>query len=195
MRNSSYSSSRRCCSVLPHRYFLAALLVCAAVPPVQAGSITVIDSIIANGSLDGNAFSNALVTLTLTGNTSSITSGSYYYDLIGPATVTVAGTGSDSLSGTVDVAVCDLSACNPASAGFNQQIGSGPDYNIFGTINNAAFVTYGLNSSFGPVSGASYGNNRTWPTDDGSLSDFVREWVRIHPRLRRYFFSRAHCQP
>lgn len=112
----------------------------------------------ATGSLDGTSFTDALVTLTLTGNTSTITSlFPGVPSISGTATVSVAGVGSDTFSG-------------PAYVFSNQNFsvgGIGDSLDIIDT-NNSAFSTYDLSTSFGPVTGPAEGNlGASFPTVSG----------------------------
>src|ERR1700751_3993788 len=64
------------------------------VPLARADGIVVTDTTTGSGSLDGTVFINALVTLTLVGNTTNVT-GTSIFRLPGTATVSVGGVGSD----------------------------------------------------------------------------------------------------
>jgi hypothetical protein len=124
-----------------------ALVGLISVPLAKADGIVVTDTTIGSGVLDGTVFINALVTLTLVGNTTNVT-GTTIFQLPGTATVSVGGVGSDTFTDNIRVVVNQtfadggfLDFTNPAAA------------IIF--TSNPAFVTYSLTSSIGPLSGSS----------------------------------------
>ena len=125
---------------------LAALLVqMFGAVIAHADSIVVTDTTTATGSLDGIAFTNALVTLTLTGDTANVT-GTVAFVLPGIATVSVAGV-SDTFTDNV-MAVVNNSVGDGGFGDFTNKGG------LLFTI-NPAFLTYDLTSSIGPLSGTS----------------------------------------
>jgi hypothetical protein len=139
------------------------VLICGCAFAANASIIQYTETVNTSGTLDGTAFTNQVVTLTLTGNTASITSGGPgIFDLIGPATVNVAGVGSDTFSDQINVA--DNQGIN--GAGFGDVT---KNLAMFFTT-NAAFGSYNLNGSIGPLSGTSSGNNgSSFATAGGSL--------------------------
>ena len=130
----------------------------------SAGPITFTEAITTSGSLDGTAFTNQLVTITLTGNTSSITNpSSGLYFLNGPASVTVATVGSDTFTDTMAAAENQSSH----AVGITDTTTS---LTLLWTA-NAALSTYDLSASIGPLSGGSLGNAGTaFATTGGSFT-------------------------
>jgi hypothetical protein len=138
---------------------LAALTAAAAC----AGTITVTESMVTSGTLDGTAFTSKLVTVQLTGDTASVimTSPVLFELVAGGTTVNVAGVGSDTFT--------------DAMVAFSNQTGFGGIFDHvsgFAVIDNvnAGFASYALNTSIGPLSGTSAGNPGTaFATAGGSL--------------------------
>jgi hypothetical protein len=127
--------------------FLTALATAFA----TAGPISFTESIVTSGSLNGTSFTNQLLTLTLSGDTSSITSPlSGIFKLNAPASVTVLTVGSDTFTDSI-IAVDNQ---NFNEAGFG-------DFTTNAAIlftTNVAFGSYALNTSIGPLSGTSAGS-------------------------------------
>jgi hypothetical protein len=126
-------------------WMIPLLFAAIGAPAAHADSIVVTDTTIATGSLDGTAFTNALVTLTLTGDTTNVT-GTVAPVLPGIATVSVAGV-SDTFTDNVMV-VANHSVGDGGFGDFTNKGG------LLFTI-NPAFLTYDLKSSIGPLSGNS----------------------------------------
>src|SRR5262252_540 len=86
---------------------LVALLASAAAVAVQAAAINYTITTTATGTLGGSAFTNALMTVTLTGDTSAVTSGTGELTGLplnhGTATVNIAGLGSAAFTGSIVV--------------------------------------------------------------------------------------------
>ena len=132
--------------------------------PAHAVPIEYMQTATATGTLDGTAFTNALVTITVTGDTAVAPSGGtpQIYSLPG-ATVTVAGVGSDTL---LDSGVF-VNQAPLNRAGFYD---STANFIILATINNA-FNTYALNTGIGPTSGGSFVNpSQTFATAGGTFN-------------------------
>lgn len=125
---------------------LLALVGLLFVPLAKADGIVVTDTTTGSGSLDGTVFINALVTLTLVGDTTNVT-GTTIFELPGTATVSVGGVGSDTFTDNVQVVVNQTFM----DGGFSDF--TNPTAIIF--TRNPAFVTYSLTSSIGPLSGSS----------------------------------------
>ncbi|HEY5328650.1 MAG TPA: PEP-CTERM sorting domain-containing protein [Acidobacteriaceae bacterium] len=144
------------------RLFLA-LSLCAAPLAAHADAITYTVTSTASGSLDGTSFSNALVTITGSADTSNITSpiaGIYLSDLT--TTVSVAGVGSDTLTDTIHVVSNQL---NPVGGFGDVSTNSALLFAV-----NSAFSSYDLSTAFGPVSGlASYNAGAGYATTSGSF--------------------------
>ena len=119
--------------------------------PAHAVPITYTETATATGFLDGTPFANALVTITVTGDTAAAPSGVnfQFYPLPG-ATVTVAGFGSDSLLHS-ELFVNQVSTPT-ATVGFADSTGP---LSILDTF-NTAFSTYTLNTAIGPTLGAPF---------------------------------------
>lgn len=119
----------------------------------QAASITFTETQNGIGSLGGTSFNDALVTLTLTGNTSNITNpSSGIYDLIGTATVSVAGVGSATFTDSIEVFVDQ----NTPAAGFTDlTLPGAPDIL---ENHSSSYSTYTLNTAIGPLTGFPGGN-------------------------------------
>src|ERR1039458_637326 len=100
-------SSQRCRVSLKERglmnWIKGAVLTTLCCAAASAGPITFTETQNGIGSLGGTPFNNALVTIVLTTDTSTITGSGTFFD-IGPATVTVAGiTGTATFTDTMEV--------------------------------------------------------------------------------------------
>jgi hypothetical protein len=142
---------------------VAAVVAMAGV--ARADQITYTDQAIASGSLGGTTFSDALVTVSFTGDTSNVfDDGGILRNLIGTGTVTVAGIGTvaftDSIQAFVNqgddfVGIADTTL-GPVS--------------ILDTDTNPAWETYDLKSAIGPLSGAPFINpGQAFGTASGSF--------------------------
>ena len=120
--------------------------------PAHAVPIEYMETATASGTLDRTPFTNAQVTITVTGDTAAAPSGGVLqvYSLPG-ATVTVAGVGSDTFLHS-DVFV-NQGPVSPAAGFGDSTLGA----SILDTFNNA-FSTYTLNNAIGPTSGPSFIN-------------------------------------
>jgi hypothetical protein len=125
----------------------AAVLCLSFAHNVSAESITYTEQTIGSGSLDGTAFSNALITIALSGDTTTVQNkgGGLFYDF-GSATVTVAGIGSDSLSGA---AQANIFSNNPVGAAGISELG-----NDILDIYSSSFNSYALANAIGPITGS-----------------------------------------
>jgi hypothetical protein len=136
---------------------LAALTVAAG----RAGTLTFTETMTTNGILDGTTFTNELVTLNLTANTSSIAiiSPVLYY-LVGSASVTVASVGSDTFTDEM----VEVSNTSVPWGGFGDLTSN----LIVLFIDDPAFSSYTLDTPLGPVSDVAYGNSgSTYNTSGG----------------------------
>jgi hypothetical protein len=142
---------------------LAALLIpMFGAVAAHADSIVVTETTTAAGSLDGIGFTNALVTLTLTGSTTNVSSLGGVFELPGTATVSVLGDGADTFTDNVNAVVNQ----NFEDSGF------GDFTNNFGILftQNPALSTYDLESSIGPLSGTdSFNKNVAFSTLGGAF--------------------------
>jgi hypothetical protein len=141
-----------------------AILVLSTAHRADAIPITYTDTVTATGTLGASPFLNALVSVSLVGDSSTIFLGPRVF---GTATVDVSGVGTalftDPLMWAID---------NPrAAAGPLAGIADVTSFLfLLGTV-NAAFETYDLQSSIGPVSGPVVFNPRImFPT---TLGNFV----------------------
>ena len=99
-----------------HRYAILLALAIAAFPEiVTAASITYTETATGTGTLDGTAFTNALVTVTLLGDTSNVAGGSCCWSVSGTATVSVAGVGADTLTDDIHAFRTNCPSCNGGS--------------------------------------------------------------------------------
>ncbi len=119
-------------------------------PASHAGSITYKVSDTATGIIGDTTFAGALVTITLVGNTSNVTTFlPGVLGNVGTGTVTISGIGTFSFTDTV------ASFVDPGSsiAGILDFTLEGEP--ILGT-ENSAFGTYGLTTAIGPLTGGSF---------------------------------------
>jgi hypothetical protein len=119
--------------------------------PALADSATYTETAVASGSLGGASFSDALVTITLLGDTSTSTTGIFgALEVFGPATVTVEAIGTASF--TDSLAVFD----NPTfgAAGILDSNLGLFGFDVLDTI-DPAFGTYDLTTNIGPITGSS----------------------------------------
>lgn len=142
---------------LPLRRSLALALALTAFWVASASATPITYSVFgtASGTLGATAFTNALVTVSLTGDTTFVGLA------LGPSTVDIAGIGTASL--TDSIAVFD----NPVIP--SAQI-SDVTLNLllFGTRGPAVFSTYDLRGPIGPVTGTAFFNAfATFPTTAG----------------------------
>jgi PEP-CTERM motif len=125
---------------------VASALMCAAVA-TRADNITVTETTIGSGSLDGIKFINGLIILTLTGDTANLHSGlPGDFSLPGTGTVFVAGGGSDTLTDLIRAFV-NQSAPGAGISDFTNSA------DILSTL-NSGFSAYDLTTSIGPLSGS-----------------------------------------
>ena len=157
---------------------LAAALLCPATVAL-AGSITYTLTTTATGTFGGSSFTNALVTVTATGNTSNVQPGPVPFnnDLFNPvsATVSVAGLGTGTFTDPIEMisTFTDLSVFGvpavlildgPTLTGTGILLQTGPD-----------FFGYDLRGSLGPITGTggvASGSHITpvFPTTAGDLT-------------------------
>ena len=139
-----------------------AVLMCDATA-AYADTITFTETTTASGSLDGTRFTDALVTLMLTGDTANVQSvGVGLLYVPGSATVSVAGDGSDTFTDKM------VTAVNQGLPGAG--IGDFTNDLTILFILNSQLSDYGLTSSIGPLSGLGGFNPRTlFPTIRGTF--------------------------
>ena len=145
---------------------LAAIISVLCVANAKAVPITYTESATVTGFLNGVSFpSGEVLTLTGTGNTTNIivinsTLGIFANPLPVSFTlsVSVGGVGS----GTFTDAMRVFNAQNTTTAGFNDTVSS----DVLNTT-NAAFATYALSTSIGPVTGSSFISGLGFPVSTG----------------------------
>jgi hypothetical protein len=123
----------------------------------DAGFITYTETVIASGSLNGTAFTNASLTISATANTTQIISGGGGFFSVIPTSnsFTITGVGSGSFTSSIfDVFVNQTFSSPSAAAGFGGDGGA----SILDTF-NSAFSTYALATAIGPISGSSFINS------------------------------------
>jgi hypothetical protein len=126
-------------------FVLVALLVGGGV--AQAGQIIYTIQGTGSGTLGGNPFTDALVSLMMVGDTGNVTGGGLYQNY-GTVTLNVAGLGSATVT---DAAyVFDNQGYSPGAVGFATAVGS-----ILDTL-DSAFSTYDLTTAIGPITNTSF---------------------------------------
>jgi hypothetical protein len=136
---------------------------------VQAGQITYSDQVTASGTLGSNAFTNAIVTLMMVGDTANVKCAQLgsCVNNVGPVMVNVADIGTATFT-DVTVAFCDLPNPKPR-CGF-VGTSSGVLHSILDTY-NGVFASYDFVSPIGPVSGSSLTNSAfTYTTTLGGFN-------------------------
>ena len=118
----------------------------------QASAITYTEQATASGSLGGTAFTNALVTLTLVGDTSNVTGTTFLTNSVGTFTLNVSGLGGGTF--TDALWVFDNQTFSPPAAGFGLTAGG----SILDTFDNA-FGAYGLVTPIGPITDSPFINS------------------------------------
>jgi len=142
-----------------------AVLLCGATQ-AKAGSITYTVQDTASGTLGASSFTDALVTVSFTGNTANVYGGSGFWQIdLGTASVNIAGTGSALF--TDAMFVFDNQGAVAAGIGDNNCIGC--KASVLDTY-NSAFGSYDLMSAIGPLSGGVYFRpDLSYGTDAGLL--------------------------
>jgi hypothetical protein len=137
-----------------------------AIGIVRAAPVTYVETVTGSGSLGASAFTNALVTMTLTGDTSNVTNPSAgIFQNIAGGTVSVAGLGTATFTDVVDAVV------NQGSPGGGISDFTG-NLLMLWTL-DSVFSSYDLTSSLGPISGIARINSpfgQGYATSLGSLA-------------------------
>jgi hypothetical protein len=154
---------------------LAAIISVLCVANAKASPITYTETATVSATLQTSPsliliFTDDLLTVTGTGNTANITSaGSVFLNNVTTASFTISSGGIVSASGTFTDAfeVFDNQTSSPVpSAGFHD-LANGQD--ILDTF-NAAFASYALLTSIGPITGSSFkATGVSFPTSAGTL--------------------------
>lgn len=130
---------------------LAAALFCS-VSPVKADGITYSLTTTASGTFAESSFTNALVTVTLTGDTANVTAGPPPYTSLlvnpGSATVSVSGFGTGTF--TDSIVIVNTFSGNPGVVFVDT---TSTLTGIVGQL-GSAFSTYDLRGAFGPLTGS-----------------------------------------
>jgi hypothetical protein len=135
--------------------------------PAEAETITYIETATATGSLAGQSFTDALVTLTATGDTSNVTSDGFQSaEMSIPLELSIAGVGSTGFTDSIIVV-------------FNGHTGSSEAYGFGDTDNGYAVLFtqvpysgtfYDLQSAIGPINGeAAYNPGVSFNTAAGAF--------------------------
>jgi hypothetical protein len=163
---------------------LVSLLASVAAVAVHATAITYTITTTATGTLGSSSFTNASMTVTLTGDTSAVTSGSGELTGLlinhGAATVNIAGLGSAALTGSiVVVSTFTNTTIIPGQSGAviaQEDTGHPTNSSVTGIVGilHPAFFGYDLRSALGPISGSGGVANQgpvdgTFPTNRGNL--------------------------
>jgi hypothetical protein len=161
---------------------LVALLAAAAAVAVQAAPITYTITTTATGTLGSSPFTNASITVTLTGDTTAVIPYSGIAGSLlnhGAAVVNIAGLGSATLTGSIVALSTNTGLYQGQSLVVIAQEDSGhpPDTSVTGIVGIAGptFLGYNLQTPLGPLSGAGgVANNgptdAVFPTNRGTLS-------------------------
>jgi hypothetical protein len=128
---------------------IVAALLCGA-RPANADGITYTESDTATGSIGGQAFTDALVTLTFVGDTLNVVNAGagLFTNTAGTASVTIAGIGTFAFTDTVGALVVQGSS----SAGFDDVTQSAALV-LLTTDPSLSFLTYDLTTGIGPITG------------------------------------------
>jgi hypothetical protein len=139
-------------------------ILAAATFAAHADIITYSESVTATGLLGKQNFTDALVTITGSADTSTVTqNGSVFEVITTPAQVTVAGIGTFLFTDTIEFFDNSIGV-----AGVSDESLGGLD--IIDTV-DTAFETYDLQSAIGPITGAFEGNfGSAFETTEGALN-------------------------
>ena len=140
---------------------IASIFIAAS--PSFGALITYTEQATASGSLDGISFTNATVVLTMTNNTTNVTTGGPgFFENVGTATVSVGGGSPVTFTDSIQV----FSNQSATSVGF-ADLSVGDD--ILNDV-SASFATYDLTTSIGPIVGSSEINvGSSFATTGGAL--------------------------
>src|SRR6201997_4504253 len=134
--------------------------------PALADGVTYTETDLATGSLGGTSFSDALVTITLLGDTSTLTTGIFgALEVFGPATVKVDGIGTASFTDSLAVFESPIFG----AAGITDSSLGPFGLDVLDTI-DPIFGTYDLTTDIGPVTNSSIFNpDNGFATTDGNF--------------------------
>jgi len=117
-----------------------------SIGPVRAAPVTYTEQATATGSLDGVAYTNANVVLTMTNDTTNVINNGFgAFTINGTTTVSVGGGPSETFTDATHILVSQTDAL----------VVFADTTQMFGILNttNAALATYDLTTSIGPISG------------------------------------------
>jgi PEP-CTERM motif len=147
---------------------LAAVFALAGSRQAEAAPITYFESITTNGVLGGTAFTDELVTLTFTADTSNVTpgSGSSFTNIPSASTVTVAGLGSATFTDPVLLTVSPSSTYSEFSV-----TDTALSTDILDTFAvTSGFAGYDMTTPLSPVNGgAAFQVGTPFPTSVGNF--------------------------
>jgi PEP-CTERM motif-containing protein len=150
--------------------FLAALVLgvgeaILAAAPSLAIPITYTEQATASGSLDGIAFINATVSLSMTNDTANVTAPPPVFENFGTLTLNVNGVAAATFTDATLAAANQMVSAVSPNAGF----GDGTEGLGILFTQNAAFSTYDLMTSIGPILGApaAFNPGASFPTTGG----------------------------
>jgi hypothetical protein len=151
------------------RFILSIALLLAWVAISAAGPIYYIETATATGSLGGVSFTNAIITITVTADTSAVLGGGTFFSNLGPTTVNVSGLGTAAFTdsvGAFDNGVPLPAGTAPWAGVYDQTM----SWYVVLVTANQAFLSYDLKSQIGPISGEAVFNPGTaFPTSSGDL--------------------------
>jgi hypothetical protein len=162
---------------MKHLLVAAVLSVGLVIHPASATPITYTFSGTASGTLDATSFTNALLTVTATGDTSAVFANCFGNPGIfcfnpSPATIRIAGIGSMTVTGPTYI----FDNNNSGVAGFG-------DLTLVNCcdviqISDPSFLSYNLRSSIGPIVNASDPSVGDWVAEATSMGSLtVRNYV------------------
>jgi hypothetical protein len=144
---------------------IAALLWISNLCQTHAGLITYTESVVATGTIGSQSFSDALVTLTLTADTSGITESSGVFSTSAAmATVNIASIGNATFTNDL-VFFNEPGASEAGFEDFSAVGGSAVVLAIF----SASLDTYELASPIGPITGDAHNGGGSFATTLGTL--------------------------
>jgi hypothetical protein len=159
--HSKFSTKEIIVRIAPRLVILAILT--AATLAAHADTISYTESAIGTGSLGKGDFTNALVTITATGDTGNVVDkGGGTFVIILPVELTVQGLGSTMFTDIIQF----------VSNNGSEDAGVGDDTNGRGLLftDNSVFSTYNLQTGIGPISGVpGFNSGASFGTEDGAF--------------------------
>jgi hypothetical protein len=145
------------------KHLLAALIAAGIFSSAASASpIVYTDVTTASGTLGGTAFTDALITVTLTGDTSDVAFGPAPFNVFlvnpGDATINIAGIGTATFTDLVEVLSTDtIPSPGPVGSPYVMiaTLDNPQGTSVTGVVltSGAAFLGYGLQTSLGPITG------------------------------------------